>query len=150
MQTCTKCKNEKSNEEMRVGRKICKECYNNDRAIYREMNREKTRQATRNWMNKNKDEILSRRRDKYPEKKKLRDAMKQTLVNLRGGCCFVCGYKKCLSALEFHHTDPTKKDFTVSHNMKTEITQDILNEVNKCVILCANCHREVHQSIIFI
>lgn len=41
---------------------------------------------------------------------------KQRLVNSLGGKCCICGYDRCLSALEFHHTDPNKKDFTISTN----------------------------------
>ena len=41
---------------------------------------------------------------------------KQRLVNALGGKCCICGYDKCLSALEFHHTDPNEKDFTIGNN----------------------------------
>jgi len=66
--------------------------------------------------------------------------------------CIKCGYDTCLAALEFHHRDPADKLFPVSsklyttnpHTCKPDTKQQILLEVNKCDLLCANCHREVH------
>lgn len=70
-------------------------------------------------------------------------ALKERAVNYKGGCCQSCGYSKCLAALEFHHTDPEEKDFTVSEN-KGRSFDNIKQELDKCVLLCANCHREAH------
>jgi hypothetical protein len=70
-------------------------------------------------------------------------ALKRQLVDAAGGCCVHCGYKRSLSALDFHHTGKDKE-----HEMA-----DLLNGVHlsralaeaaKCVLLCANCHRELH------
>lgn len=63
----------------------------------------------------------------------------------RGGKCERCGYNTCLKALEFHHLDPTKKDFTIS-NDKFKLAEAV-EETKKCIILCANCHRELHDNI---
>ena len=57
--------------------------------------------------------------------------------------CQRCGYDKCKQAIEFHHIDSSKKDKTVS-DMKTHSEENIFAELEKCAILCANCHREVH------
>jgi len=57
--------------------------------------------------------------------------------------CSSCGYDKCLQALEFHHPDPSVKESSIS-NMKTLSLARIEKEVSKCVLLCANCHREAH------
>lgn len=72
---------------------------------------------------------------------------KQRLVNSLGGKCCICGYNKCLSALEFHHTDPTKKDFSISSNAHIAF-EKALEEVKKCALVCANCHREIHAGLI--
>ena len=67
------------------------------------------------------------------------------LKELFGGKCARCGYCKCIRALEFHHLDPSKKDFTISNdNFKL---QDAINEAKKCILLCANCHRELHDTL---
>lgn len=72
-----------------------------------------------------------------------RKCTKQKAVDLLGGECSKCGYKKCLAALEFHHLDPSKKDinyYSLKHNFNK-----ITLELDKCVLLCANCHREEHN-----
>lgn len=79
---------------------------------------------------------------KYQEIKKLRKQYKIDLVEYKGGSCENCGYNKCIEALEFHHTDPNKKDFSISNNFKS--MEKMKNEVDKCILLCSNCHREEH------
>jgi len=69
--------------------------------------------------------------------------IKQRLVGYKGGKCAVCGYGKYIGALVFHHRDPTKKDFPVGGNCSLSLKK-LIPEVDKCVLLCINCHREVH------
>ena len=67
------------------------------------------------------------------------------LKESRGGKCIKCGYNKCTQALEFHHIDPSKKDFTISNgNFKL---QEAVKEIKKCILLCSNCHREFHSNL---
>jgi hypothetical protein len=61
--------------------------------------------------------------------------------------CSVCGYARCKHALEFHHVDGTHKDFIVSARWTISF-EKLKNEIAKCVLLCANCHREVHAGLI--
>ena len=75
-----------------------------------------------------------------------RRALKEMLIQYKGGKCERCGYNKCNRALEFHHLDPTKKDFGVSQNINRNIN-DLKAEVDKCILLCSNCHAEVHQEL---
>jgi 5-methylcytosine-specific restriction endonuclease McrA len=70
---------------------------------------------------------------------------KQKLIEHRGGKCILCGYNKCIGALHFHHINPAEKSFTISG--KTKAYQKLLSESEKCVILCANCHAEVHGGV---
>ena len=63
----------------------------------------------------------------------------------RGGKCEHCGYNKCLKALEFHHLDPTQKDFTISNDHFK--LAEAVEESKKCVLICANCHRELHDNL---
>lgn len=73
-----------------------------------------------------------------------RHNVKEELVRYKGGKCEICGYNKCLGALDFHHLDPNQKDFNIS-NSKIYKNLDILKEeVDKCILVCANCHREIH------
>lgn len=76
----------------------------------------------------------------------MRDCLKQRLVNKYGGCCAVCGYKKCLAALHFHHINPFEKKFNISD--KATLDKELIEELKKCILLCANCHISTHQGII--
>ena len=63
----------------------------------------------------------------------------------KGGKCIRCGYDKCLKALEFHHIDPTQKDFTISNDHFK--LMDAMNEAKKCILICSNCHKEFHDNL---
>ena len=59
--------------------------------------------------------------------------------------CQKCGYNNYTGALEFHHIDPSQKDFTIS-NMDFKL-KDAVEEIKKCVLLCSNCHKELHANL---
>jgi hypothetical protein len=61
--------------------------------------------------------------------------------------CSVCGYDKCLNAIEFHHFNSGEKDFEVS-KMSSFSKDKIVCELEKCLMLCANCHREIHAGVL--
>lgn len=68
------------------------------------------------------------------------------LLERSGGGCEKCGYNENLSALSFHHIEPDKKSFTLdSRHLSNMSWSKILDEFEKCKLLCANCHREVHH-----
>ena len=73
--------------------------------------------------------------------------LKQELVDYKGGSCTKCGYNKYVGALEFHHLDPTKRDFTIAHHKLTKFSDEIKKELDKCILVCANCHREIHNEM---
>lgn len=71
--------------------------------------------------------------------------MKHLLVEYKGGKCIECGYDKCEGALQFHHLDPKDKDFTLSLIKPNTIPmEELYREVDKCMLLCANCHVQKH------
>lgn len=67
-------------------------------------------------------------------------------IEYKGGKCIVCGYNKSIRALQFHHLDPTQKDFGISGTTKS--FEKLKPELDKCVLLCANCHGEVHEGLL--
>lgn len=69
-------------------------------------------------------------------------------VEYKGGKCERCGYANCIGALEFHHLDPNKKDFTIAHVRLTKFDEKITIELDKCVLVCSNCHRELHNQCV--
>ena len=75
----------------------------------------------------------------------VRKYIKQLAVKYKRKKCEVCGYHKSLAALEFHHKNPKEKDFFLSDRNLTLSWGEIQKELDKCVLLCANCHREEHE-----
>jgi len=71
---------------------------------------------------------------------------KLKLIKLSGGGCSVCGYKKNISSLNFHHKDANKKEFNLDgRSLSNRSWEVILKEYEKCILLCANCHGEEHH-----
>jgi transcription elongation factor Elf1 len=77
-----------------------------------------------------------------------REKVRRMAVEYKGGRCQVCGHERCIEALEFHHLDPTQKDFGISHKGYTRSWEKVKEEVDKCILLCANCHREIHAGML--
>ena len=77
-----------------------------------------------------------------------REKVRLMAVEYKGGRCQVCGYDRCTEALEFHHLDPTEKDFGISHKGYTRSWEKVKEEVDKCILPCANCHREFHAGML--
>ena len=60
--------------------------------------------------------------------------------------CAACGYDRCAGALHLHHRDPADKSFSISGSL-TKSRDDLFDEIEKCDVLCANCHAEHHESL---
>lgn len=88
------------------------------------------------------DTITPKKRDTSAYRKEV----KRRLIEYKGGKCQICGYNRCQEALEFHHLDPQEKDFTISGGTKS--FKLLKPEVDKCILLCANCHREIHAGLV--
>lgn len=73
--------------------------------------------------------------------KKSHIAKKEILINAAGGKCSKCGYCECIAALDFHHLDPNEKEINLAKNVNIHIK---LKEIEKCILLCCRCHRELH------
>lgn len=71
-------------------------------------------------------------------------AMKRELIKRLGGKCSKCGYDKCEAALQFHHRNPAEKQFTLSIKSGSHSWDEWQIEAEKCDLLCANCHAEIH------
>jgi hypothetical protein len=72
-----------------------------------------------------------------------RRKIKRILVDEAGGRCRLCGYDRCIAAMQFHHLDPRQKRFAVSYQGVTRGLEKARAEARKCLLLCANCHAEV-------
>lgn len=87
----------------------------------------------------NKENVLYRQRK-----------FKKMCAEYKGSKCCICGYDKCIGALEFHHLDPSKKDFTIAKQRRTsEERFDLVKiELDKCILVCSNCHCEIHAGLV--
>jgi hypothetical protein len=84
-----------------------------------------------------RSEAVTRRRRK----------VKRILVEEAGGACRLCGYDRCIAALEFHHRNPAEKKFSLSHRGVARSLAKARAEAAKCILLCANCHAEVEAGV---
>ena len=75
---------------------------------------------------------------------KRRKKIREMAIEYKGGRCKLCGYNKCLQALEFHYLKKDGKDFGVSEKGYTRSWERVKKELDKCILVCANCHRELH------
>lgn len=79
----------------------------------------------------------------YTDKETKNKEIKRILFEQLGyGRCEKCGYDKCYSALHFHHTDPSTKEYKISDIRN--LNESLLSEVRKCQVLCSNCHKKDH------
>ncbi len=135
MKTCSKCKQEKPVTDFYRRKNnhssLCKKCENEKHRIY---------------YNKNLEKVRRKNREKT---RKMNRAFKQKCVDLKGGKCSVCDYSRCLAALEFHHIDPKEKEFTITRSQSSPRKKHdkvlFKKELDKCILVCSNCHREMHQ-----
>lgn len=97
--------------------------------------RDKTKGTYRTNCRKCQSQIV---KDRYDKNK---DILNQTKI---GKCCEKCGYNRCVEALDYHHIDPNTKLDTVARLATHFNIETALEEIKKCSILCANCHREYH------
>ena len=78
---------------------------------------------------------------------KRRKRVRTMAIEYKGAKCNNCGYDRCYEAFEFHHLNSGGKDFGISDKGYTRSWTKIKEELDKCVLLCANCHREVHAEL---
>ena len=134
MKTCAKCKSTFPNFIIKDGKKVnfqrrkyCLSCspFGKHNTAQLEIHREK--------------------KSSYPYQKARGTKRKIELVNIMGGCCQSCGYNRNLGALEFHHINPKEKITQLDvRNLTNRKWSFIIEEANKCKLLCANCHAEEH------
>jgi hypothetical protein len=103
----------------------------------------------KDYRKKNKEKINLRIRAWYKEQRQLWiDIIVGSGVELK---CVECGYEKSFAALDFHHVDPATKDHSILFNNymgkapTPKRVSSVIGEINKCIVLCSNCHRELHS-----
>ena len=83
----------------------------------------------------------------YQYVKDSRKRRKEDIVYVMGGCCQICGYNRAITALDLHHLNPADKEFGIGAILNKD--WELMNsEIQKCILVCANCHREIHEGLI--
>ena len=77
-----------------------------------------------------------------------REKIKEMAIEYKGGKCQCCGYDKYNGALEFHHLNPKEKDFGIGEGGYIRSFEKVKNELDKCILVCSNCHKEIHAGLI--
>lgn len=72
---------------------------------------------------------------------------KKIAVAYLGGKCSICGYDRCLAALDFHHVDPETKEFSPTKIIGRWSFERVKAELDKCILVCKNCHMEIHHGM---
>ncbi len=78
---------------------------------------------------------------------KRRRVLKQKSIEYKGGRCVCCGYADHPGVLDFHHLDPLTKEFSIGDKGYTRSWEKIKGELDKCILVCANCHREIELGV---
>jgi hypothetical protein len=105
-------------------------------------NKEKIKKQSKKWALENKDKVRTCARERYRK-------WKEDIVKVFGnGQCLHCGYNKHVGSLDFHHIDPNDKEKrVVPENSRIISNKLVSGEICKCVILCRNCHQELHAGL---
>ena len=157
--TCTNCHIKKELNDFPVSsrtkdgkRTQCKECHNEKRRNKARQNGVLSRQEYRIQMNQRKED--HKLHTKHMEQQRGRRAVlrrhqkKLEFINLLGGKCIRCGIKPSskwpVTCFEFHHSNPDKKETHIANFINRGQWTKALNELKKCTLYCANCHRAIH------
>lgn len=105
----------------------------------------KTRCATKEFCStpcRRSHTTVKRKQDNVSRVIKWRRELKKRAVEYKGGKCQACGYSRCLEALDFHHRNSDEKEFAFARSVHS--WSSVQAELDKCDLLCSNCHREEH------
>lgn len=131
-------------------KKICQKC--NEEKNTGDFTKDKSRSDGLHIMCKVCKRAVDRERhSKYKDKSAARwknraEQVATVIKNAKSGGCVKCN-ETFSGCLEFHHTEPAGKDFTIANNMNRNIDV-ILAEIAKCVVLCGNCHQKLHAGVL--
>lgn len=146
---CRKC-----NCYITKSRTYCKDCWSGKQKsfVVHEISINRQRCLNCNIVSTSENSYIARKRYSSYCKICSKSLLKQTKTNLKlrcikykGGKCEKCGYCKNSSALAFHHLDPSAKDFNIGDMYSTKFDVKLKQELDKCMLLCFNCHQEIHH-----
>jgi 5-methylcytosine-specific restriction endonuclease McrA len=105
-------------------------------------NKERYKRQAKEAREKYKDMYIEYDRKRRQRRKEETKQLKRELT-LHG--CAICGYNKCPAAMDFHHVNPEDKKFTLNATYLRALSEEkLIEELEKCILLCCRCHREIH------
>ena len=147
--TCRVCEIKKPKSEYAPsvwehGKRLCRNCGQIQNKKY--FHSEKGRESMNKYRRSDKAKKLGK---EYRQKRK--NMWREWFINNGYGVCSKCGYNEYFEAIEFHHRDPSTKKIYVcewvqKRGCTTKNQQIIKQEIDKCDVLCANCHRKTHKN----
>lgn len=109
-------------------------------------NRELTGKQSKYCCVKCKHLAINNKHQNYITQQERGKQRRQSLIKLKGGCCEKCGYNRNQAALAFHHINPLTKSFQIDmRKCSNSSWETLVAESRKCLLLCLNCHAEVHN-----
>jgi hypothetical protein len=115
------------------------------------MTKEQSREYYKKYRIEHKEQIKQYRHKFYQSHPTQTNMMHKLwyewLTKLGHNKCYICGYDKDIRVLDMHHIDPNNKNFSISSKFTRKPKLEYLQEINKCIALCPNCHREIHYGI---
>lgn len=164
MKYCPKCQTEKSLQDYTRDKSTkdgfscyCKDCRKYYTQKYYQDNKINILERNKTWRKENQDVVSKLSLEWYHRKENKEKVLgkaksrqvnnKQKAVEYMGGSCSICNYNRCLDALHFHHKNPKEKETKVSALLKLSENswERIKEELDKCILVCANCHAEIHS-----
>lgn len=107
---------------------------------------ELTGRQTRFCSRQCKNAFTNNKHQNYVSQQRRGRQRRQLLIRRKGGRCERCGYDRNGAALAFHHLDPAVKSFGIDLRSCSNTSWEVLvAEAEKCLLLCLNCHSEIHN-----
>jgi len=75
----------------------------------------------------------------------IRRLLKKKIVDSKGNKCCICNKSYPYGVYDLHHLDPNEKDFNFGDKTSTVKVETVMKEAEKCILVCANCHRMIHS-----
>lgn len=97
-----------------------------------------------------RERVRQRKLELLTQKQLQQDIVKHKIIDTKAKGCVVCGELE-VCCLDFHHIDPSQKKFEISQYLRGSATytfEEVISEISKCVVVCANCHRKIHAGLI--
>jgi len=113
----------------------------------KEYKRKFMREYMKKWREENPEQYKLRKEKDYASKQERRHKLKQELVALLGGSCRKCGYSKYVGALDFAHKNGNEKEAVVGDLIQLLQKEKAIKEINKCILLCNRCHKELDAGL---